>query len=248
MGIGACALGYADPDVNAKVKGLLTLDPCLPSIVGKRLTSLRCWFPCIHGLRWRAFHAVAARFALLLFGQPELRLGKIRYCSVVIMVGMTGTWLQTLKTSPNLDQQLLAGLSPVGVPAHLSGSAIPFTYNDVESFKSIVSNFRGDIAAVFMEPVRSLPPAKGFLEEIRDITEREGIILIFDEITSGFRVNPGGVHMTYGVHPDLAVFGKALGNGVPISALIGNEKTMSAIQDTFVSSTFGLSALALQQP
>ena len=89
-----------------------------------------------------------------------------------------------------------------------------------------------------MEPVRSLPPAKGFLEEIRDITEREGIILIFDEITSGFRVNPGGVHMTYGVHPDLAVFGKALGNGVPISALIGNEKTMSAIQDTFVSSTF----------
>ena len=89
-----------------------------------------------------------------------------------------------------------------------------------------------------MEPVRSTDPEPGFLEGIRDITSQEGIVLIFDEITSGFRVNEGGVHLHYNVKPDLAVFGKALGNGFPISAVVGVGKVMSAIQDTFVSSTF----------
>ena len=133
---------------------------------------------------------------------------------------------------------MLSGLSSDGVPNHLAGSALPFNYNDIEAFKDLIEQNRGDIAAVFMEPVRSNDPEPGFLESIRQITKKEGIILIFDEITSGFRINNGGVHMTFNVMPDIAVFGKALGNGFPISAIIGSEKAMSAIQDTFVSSTF----------
>jgi glutamate-1-semialdehyde aminotransferase len=138
----------------------------------------------------------------------------------------------------NLNQQLLSGLSSTGVPNSLSGSSIPFFYNDIDSFKEIVKNHKKDLAAVMMEPVRGSLPNDDFLSEIREITKKNNIVLIFDEVTSGFRINSGGAHLTFNIDPDMAVFGKALGNGYPISAVIGKEKIMSSAQDTFISSTF----------
>jgi glutamate-1-semialdehyde 2,1-aminomutase len=87
-----------------------------------------------------------------------------------------------------------------------------------------------------MEPVRN-EPAAGFLQEVRAVADEAGAVLLFDEVTAGFRINSGGIHMTLGVEPDLAVFAKALGNGFPITAVIGRQKIMSAAQDTFISST-----------
>jgi glutamate-1-semialdehyde aminotransferase len=89
-----------------------------------------------------------------------------------------------------------------------------------------------------MEPMRGQAPGDGFLSGIRDIATGIGAVLIFDEVTSGFRMNCGGVHLTLGIDPDIAVFGKALGNGFPITAVLGKKAFMDAAQDTFISSTY----------
>jgi glutamate-1-semialdehyde 2,1-aminomutase len=89
-----------------------------------------------------------------------------------------------------------------------------------------------------MEPRREHPPDPGFLESVRKLATRKNIVLIFDEITSGFRMNLGGIHMTLGVEPDMAVFGKALGNGYPIAAILGKREIMDYAQESFISSTY----------
>jgi glutamate-1-semialdehyde aminotransferase len=140
--------------------------------------------------------------------------------------------------SNNLDAQLLVGLSPKGVPTSLRNTALPFHYNRLDELEKIVRNNPGRLAAIIMEPTRSAGPEKGFLEGVRKISRQTGAVLIFDEVTSGFRVNLGGIHLTYGIEPDMAVFGKALGNGFPISAVLGRSKFMDQAQNTFISSTF----------
>ena len=89
-----------------------------------------------------------------------------------------------------------------------------------------------------MEPQRSQPPKNNFLQKIRKLCDDKNIILIFDEVSSGFRLNTGGLHLKLGVSPDLAIFGKSLGNGFPSAAVIGKRNVMSSAEDTFISSTF----------
>ena len=133
---------------------------------------------------------------------------------------------------------MLPGLVPNGVPRELKGTSIPFEYNDIEKLKRIVEENKGEIAAIMMEPVRSSMPNNNFLHEVRNLATKIEVPLIFDEITSGFRMNCGGVHMYLNVEPDIAVFGKALGNGYPISAVVGKKHIMESAQDSFISSTF----------
>ncbi|MDD5437190.1 MAG: aminotransferase class III-fold pyridoxal phosphate-dependent enzyme, partial [Candidatus Omnitrophica bacterium] len=151
-----------------------------------------------------------------------------------------GDWYISANLAGNraLDGQLLPGLEPAGVPRGLAGTVIPFKYNDLKDFKSLVDKFDNKIAGVVMEPVRSFWPASGFLEGIRGITKKKGIPLAFDEVTSGLRVNSGGIHLKLGIDPDIAVFAKALGNGYPMAAVIGKAKIMSSAQSTFISSTY----------
>ena len=89
-----------------------------------------------------------------------------------------------------------------------------------------------------MEVSRNIKPKSNFLKKIREITKKNNIILIFDECTSGFRENLGGLHMRYKVEPDLAIFGKALGNGYAINAVIGKRTVMNSATSSFISSTF----------
>ncbi len=89
-----------------------------------------------------------------------------------------------------------------------------------------------------IEPVRNHPPEAGFLEGIRNISSEIGAVLIFDEITVGWRLNTGGVHLVHGTTPDMAVFAKAISNGYPMSAIIGVKSVMQAAQRSFISSTF----------
>jgi glutamate-1-semialdehyde 2,1-aminomutase len=137
-----------------------------------------------------------------------------------------------------LDGHLLPGLSPLGVPRGLAGTALPFAYNRLEELERIVETQGERLAAVVMEPTRSVPPAPGFLEGVRTLCDECGAKLVFDEVTTGFRLRLGGVHLDYGVTPDAAVFAKALGNGHPIAAVIGKAATMQAAQETFISSTY----------
>jgi glutamate-1-semialdehyde 2,1-aminomutase len=137
-----------------------------------------------------------------------------------------------------LDGHLLPGLEPAGVPHELQATALPFRYNEPGDLRRIVTERGADLAAIVMEPVRGNSPEAGFLEEIRRIATESGAVLIFDEVTSGLRLNTGGAHLTYGVHPDVAVFAKALGNGYPMAAVIGIAAVMEAAQRSFVSSSY----------
>ena len=141
-----------------------------------------------------------------------------------------------MKNNSDLDNHLLPGLEPNGVPRALEGSVIPFEYNDFSKLEQITEEY--DLAAVKMEVERSFPPENNFLQKVRDLCDEKGIVLIFDECTSGFRETFGGLHLKYGVNPDMAMFGKALGNGYAITAILGKKSIMQSAQSTFISSTF----------
>ena len=143
-----------------------------------------------------------------------------------------------LKGGDELKEHLLPGLDPLGVPKGLLGTALPFNYNDLESLKKIITSNQGEIAAIVMEPIRSAEPKPGFLEGVRALADEYGAVLIFDEITSGFRINNGGAHLLYGVDPDIAVFAKGISNGYPMGIVFGKESVMQSAQSTFISSTY----------
>jgi len=135
-----------------------------------------------------------------------------------------------------LDGHLLPGLDPLGVPKNLKGSVITFEYNDLNGLAEIIQN--NEIGVIKMEVSRNFGPRDGFLEGVRSLASKNGIVLIFDECTSGFRETFGGLHKKFNVEPDMAVFGKALGNGYAISSVIGKRAVMESAQSTFISSTF----------
>ena len=141
-----------------------------------------------------------------------------------------------LGSDSNLAGHLLPGLEPNGVPTVLLDTVYPFTYNCFDELETLVQNH--DIGAIKMEVSRSEAPQTGFLEQVRKLASDRGIVLIFDECTSGFRQTLGGLHKLYGVEPDMALFGKALGNGYAITAVIGRREIMEVAQNTFISSTF----------
>jgi len=141
-----------------------------------------------------------------------------------------------LNKRKRLDQLLFPGISMNGIPQGLKNSSIPFEYNNFNQIKDIVKN--NDLAAIKMEVQRNFIPKNNFLEKIRNLCDRKKIILIFDECTTGFRETYGGLHLKYKVNPDLAIFGKALGNGYAISSIIGKRDIMEAEKKTFISSTF----------
>jgi glutamate-1-semialdehyde 2,1-aminomutase len=142
-----------------------------------------------------------------------------------------------------LNGHLLSGLSPAGVPRQLAGTSLPFTYNKLDELTAIVRQHGKKLAAVVMEPTRNTDPLPGFLEGIRGLCEECGALLVFDEISAGWRFHFGGSHLQYAVAPDIAVFEKALGNGHPVAAVIGNATAMSAVQASFISSTYWTEAV-----
>ena len=141
-----------------------------------------------------------------------------------------------LSKNKNLDKQLLPGLTTLGVDKSFKKSIFPFYYNDISSLKKILIK-KNDIGIIIMEPMRFIKPKMDFLRNIRKIANRRKIVLIFDEITSGFHDNLGGYHLKLGVKPDMAIFGKAMANGFPISAIIGKKKIMQNANKSFISST-----------
>ena len=141
-----------------------------------------------------------------------------------------------LKNKNDLNEHILPGLEPAGVHKNLKNTAFPFKYGNLKQLISLIK--KKNIGIIKMEVARNSLPNIDFLKKVREISNKYKIILIFDECTSGFRRNLGGLHMTTGVYPDLAMFGKALGNGYAITAVIGKEKIMAKAKKSFISSTF----------
>jgi glutamate-1-semialdehyde aminotransferase len=238
MGVGACILGYADQDVNLAVKkaiddaSMCTLNAWEEVALAKKLVALHPWAEMARFSRTGGEAcAIAVRIGRAATGRD-----KVAFCGYH---GWHDWYLATnLGAATNLDEQLLPGLKPRGVPRSLINTSLPFNYNNLAELEKIVANNQNEIGVIIMEPVRNTPPQPGFLEGVRAMADRIGAVLIFDEVTSGFRVNLGGIHLTYGVEPDLAIFGKAIGNGYPISAVIGRKQVMDVSQESFISSTF----------
>ena len=137
-----------------------------------------------------------------------------------------------------MDGHLLPGLNPRGVPGRLRNTTVTFTYNNRTAFDQIINQYGHDLAAVIMEPARYHDPDDGFLQYVRDKAHQSGALLIFDEITIGWRLTFGGAHLHFGVNPDIAIFAKALGNGHPIAAVIGTREAMEGAHESFISSTY----------
>ena len=238
MGVGSCVLGYADQDVdNAVIKSIRNGSMCSLNAneeiqLSEKLIDLHPWAEmCRFSKSGGEACAIAIRIA-----RAFTKKSKIVFCGYH---GWQDWYIASnLSNKKNLDNQLLSGLDASGVPRELIGTSLPFEYNQINQLKKILSHNKNEIAAIIMEPVRTKLPENNFLNDVRELATENKIPLIFDEITSGFRMNCGGVHMHLGVMPDLAIFGKALANGYPISAVIGKKNIMESAQDTFISSTF----------
>ena len=237
-GVGACTLGYADPDVDsAVIEKIKTDNMCTLNVpeeveLAELLCGIHPWAEMVRYARTGGeAMAIAVRIVRAATGKE-----KILFCGYH---GWHDWYLSAnLAELTALDGQLLPGLEPAGVPRGLRETAIPFYYNNLESFQSLVNQYDGQIAAVVMEPVRNYWPKKDFLEGIRQITKEKNIPLVFDEVTSCLRMTPGGIHLKLGIEPEVCVFAKALGNGYPMAAIIGKSKIMNAAQKTFISSTY----------
>ena len=144
-------------------------------------------------------------------------------------------------------QDWYIGVNPrnEGVPLGAKKIVHKFNYNDLDSLEKIFKKYKGQIAAVIMEPMNTDDPQDGFLEKVKKLTHRNKALLIFDEIIAGFRFDLGGAQKYFGVVPDLATFGKSMGNGMPISAVVGKKRYMKKMEDIFYSFTFGGECLSL---
>lgn len=166
------------------------------------------------------------------------RNGKIVWSGNCGYHGWSDWYLATnLADAKGLNEHLLSGLDPAGVPQALRGTILPFAYNHIDELKALLKKHK-DIGVIVVETVRHHEPEGSFLEQVRALATKAGAVLIFDEITVGWRVALGGAHLSYGVYPDIAVLGKAIANGYAMAAIIGTEDVMDSAQKTFISSTF----------
>ncbi len=236
MGIGTNSLGYANNLIDGAVieaihnSNMSTFNAPEQVYLAEKLIEIHPWFEMAKFARTGGeINAVAIRVARAYSGKDR-----------VVVCGYHGWhdwYLSTNITDKNnLNNHLLPGLNVAGVPQKLSGLTVAIKYNDFDDLKILESD--NSIGVLIMEVMRSESPQPGYLEKIRNICDRKNIVLIFDECTSGFRETFGGLHKKFGVYPDLATFGKAIGNGYPITALLGKKNIMEFANQSFISSTF----------
>ena len=236
MGIGTNILGYGNDEVDSAVRktvdagNMSTLNCPEEVYLAEKLVEMHPWADMVRFARSGGeANAIAIRIARAAAGKAQ-----------VAICGYHGwhDWYLAANLGDDevLAGHLLPGLEPNGVPQNLKGTVLPFNYNDVSGLTNLIA--QNNIGVIMMEVCRSVGPQDGFLQKVRDLATKNGIVLMFDECTSGFRQTFGGLHKMYGVEPDMAMFGKALGNGYAITAVIGRREIMEAAQSTFISSTF----------
>lgn len=236
MGIGTNILGYGNEEVDSAVsevvrKGNMSTFNCAEEVeLAEKLVEIHPWSDMVRlGRTGGESNAIAIRIGRAASGRDK-----------VAICGYHGwhDWYLSANLGNNsvLEGHLLPGLQPKGVPENLRETVFPFTYNNFSELESLVAQH--DIGVIKMEVSRNYGPEDNFLQKVRALATEKNIVLVFDECTSGFRETFGGLHKKYEVEPDIAIFGKALGNGYAITAIIGRREVMDAAQSTFISSTF----------
>jgi glutamate-1-semialdehyde aminotransferase/spore coat polysaccharide biosynthesis protein SpsF (cytidylyltransferase family) len=236
MGVGTNILGYSRREVDNAVKktvdkgNMSTLNSKEEILLAERLVEIHPWSTKVRFARTGGeAAAIAVRIARAASGKD-----KIAICGYH---GWHDWYLAAnLSNSTSLNSHLMSNLPIKGVQKNLKNSVFAFDYNNFEQLHKIVSE--NNIGAVVMEVARNQVPKNNFLENVRRLTKKNNIVLIFDECTTGFRETFGGLHLKYKIYPDLVTFGKALGNGYAINAILGTESVMSYVNSTFISSTF----------
>ena len=236
MGIGTNTLGYGNEEVDSAVletvkKGNMSTLNCPEEVyLAEKLIEINPWADMVRFARSGGeANSIAIRIARAASGRDK-----------VAICGYHGWHDWYLSANHNggddLSGHLLGGLSPNGVPKNLKDTVYPFNYNNFEELLSIVDN--NEIGVIKMEVVRNFGPEDNFLHKVRKLATERNIVLIFDECTSGFRETFGGIYQKYGVEPDMAMYGKTIGNGYALTAVVGKKSVMEAAQKTFISSTF----------
>ena len=236
MGIGTNSLGYGNDEVDSAVvnavrKGNMSSLNCPEEVyLAEKLIEMNPWADMVRFARSGGeANAIAIRIARAASGRDN-----------VAVCGYHGWHDWYLSANHNggdeLSSHLIAGLSPKGVPVNLKNSVFPFNYNNYEELLDIVE--KNDIGVIKMEVIRNFEPKDGFLTRVRDLATKKNIVLIFDECSSGFRETFGGIFQKYNVEPDMVMFGKTIGNGYALTAVVGKRSVMEATQSTFISSTF----------
>jgi|TARA_B100002003_G_C14146049_1_gene551043 glutamate-1-semialdehyde 2,1-aminomutase len=236
MGIGTAILGYGDDEVNEEVKK--AVDSCVNATLNvpeevylaETLLELN---PFAGGVKFARCGgeamAIAVRIARAYSGRDKIAFSGYH--------GWSDWYLATNLTSEtNLNDHLLPGLKPKGVPQGLQNTAFPFQYNNIEELYGVVN--KEDIGVIVIEGARYDFPTKEFLDAIQKIAKEKDLVVIVDEITSGWRMTDGGVYKLMEFNPDIVIYGKSMGNGFAISAIIGRKEIMDEAQETFISSTF----------
>ena len=236
MGIGTNSLGYGNDEVDAAVletvkKGNMSSLNCPEEVyLAEKLIELNPWADMVRFARSGGeANSIAIRIARAASGKDN-----------VAICGYHGWHDWYLSANHNggddLSDHLLEGLSPKGVPKNLKNTVYPFNYNNYQELLSIID--QNDIGVIKMEVVRNFGPEDSFLHKVRKLATERNIVLIFDECTSAFRETYGVIHQKYGVEPDMAMYGKTIGNGYALTAVVGKKSVMEAAQNTFISSTF----------
>ena len=236
MGIGTNTLGYGHPDVdnavlNAIHSGNMSTLNCPEEVyLAEKLVEINPWAEMVRFARSGGeANAIAVRIARAASGKDGV--------AICGYHGWHDWYLSTnLNENDGLAGHLLSGLDIAGVPKNLKDTVFSFNYNKFDELLEIVNN--RNIGVIKMEVLRNFSPENNFLQKVRKLATDRGIVLIFDECTSGFRETFGGIFKKYNVEPDMAMFGKTIGNGYALSAVVGKRSVMEAAQRTFISSTF----------
>ncbi len=236
MGIGTNVLGYGHHDVDRAViqtikNGNMSTLNCPEEVeLSEKLIKINNWAQMVRFTRTGGeANAVAIRIARAATGKDNI--------AVCGYHGWHDWYLSSnLENKDSLSNHLLPGLEPLGVPKSLKNTTFTFQYNKIDQVEKLIKE--KNIGIIKMEVERNFTPKNDFLKKIRNLCNINNIVLIFDECTTGFRTEYGGIYQKYNVIPDIILFGKALGNGYAINAIVGKKEIMQECQRTFISSTF----------
>ena len=238
MGVGTNILGYNNKKINKAVEKVIktgnisSLNSLEDYKLAKELLKINKWADMVKFARTGGeANAIAVRIA-----RASTKKDLIVFCGYH---GWHDWYLSAnLSNKKNLDSHLFPNLRSSGVPKNLKNTSIAFNFNDIGGLNKILKKFKNKISAIKLQIQRNQPPSLRFINMIKYIQKKHKILIIVDECTSGFRETFGGLYKRYNITPDLVIFGKSLGNGFPITAIIGKKRIMKFAEKTFISSTF----------
>lgn len=229
--LAAVTLGYGDPEINKAVKRQLkkgvslSLSSKLETVVAEKIIDL---VPSAEMVRFAKNGSDATSAAVRIARYFTRR-------DHIISIGYHG-WH---------DWYIGSTTRSMGVPSAVQALTLSARYNDLSHVENLFEEVKGDVAAVILEPMNSVDPAPGYLESLKSFCSSNNILLIFDEVITGFRFAKGGAQELFGITPDLSCFGKGIANGFPISVMAGKREIMEGFKEVFFSGTFGGELLSL---